>query len=99
MNLKPINNVPYLSLEPIASNMTEVTIKGGLTILFSYATPVACMWENGQGAKDVFITEKKWSATTTRHINKWIDLKSQEKSFLFNKRPQEFFDNLLNEVK
>lgn len=57
-----------MKLNPIASNMTEVEI-GDTTILFSYKTPVACHI-SGQG---YFRTTKKWSVTTSRHINKWLD--------------------------
>ena len=54
-------------LEQLASNMTEVTI-GDKMILFSYRTPVA-YHEVGKG---YFRTNKKWSVTTSKHINKWI---------------------------
>jgi len=58
-----------MKLKPLASNMTEVeTAKA--TILFSYSTPVAACMNDGTG----FIrTSKKWSVTTSRHINKWLD--------------------------
>ncbi len=42
-------------------------IVNGVSILFSYETPVAG-WNN-EGA---FRTEKKYSATTTKHINKYL---------------------------
>jgi hypothetical protein len=58
-----------MTLNPIAPNHTELTINDGTCILFSYKTPVAaCLAEGG------FIrTAKKWSPTTSRHINKWLD--------------------------
>lgn len=56
-----------MKLRQIASNQTEVVI-GKYTVLFSYQTPVAAFCE-GQG----FIrTQKKWSTTTSRHINTWL---------------------------
>lgn len=58
-----------LKLNPIAPNMTELTI-GDKTILFSYKTPVA-FHELGVGYAK---TSKHWSATTSRHINKWLKL-------------------------
>ena len=56
-----------MQLTPIASNMTEVETKDA-RILFSYSTPVAA-YIFGEG----FVkTEKYWSVTTSRHINKWF---------------------------
>lgn len=72
-----------MNLKPLKANMTEVSTDKAV-ILFSYSTPVACCI-NGE---DYYRTSKKWSATTSRHINQWLDgVKAQEK-------PQEFFDNL-----
>ncbi len=78
-----------MNLKPIASNMTEIEV-GNKRVLFSYKTPVAFIDEFGRQ----FITSKKWSATTTRHINKWVN-----RSNTWENKPQEYFDNLLNEVK
>lgn len=73
-----------MKVNNIGSNMTEVDLEGGDSILISYKTPVAADI-NGH----CFKTDRKWSKTTSRHINKWLDgLKAEEK-------PQEFFDNLL----
>lgn len=50
----------------IGSNMTEVDT-GSALILVSYSTPVAASISGS------FIrTAKKYSQTTTRHINKWL---------------------------
>ena len=55
-----------MQLTPIASNMTEVETSEA-RILFSYRTPVAA-YIFGEG----FVkTDKFWSVTTSRHINKW----------------------------
>ena len=57
-----------MQLTPIASNMTEVETSEA-RIFFSYRTPVAA-YVFGEG----FVrTEKWWSVTTSRHINKWLD--------------------------
>ena len=56
-----------MKIKPIASNMTELELND-YTILFSYQTPVA-YHRSGVG---FFRTGKKWSATTSRHINKWL---------------------------
>ena len=81
-----------MNLNPIKANMNEIIV-GEKRILFSYKTPVAVYTNDNT----VHITSKKWSKTTTRHINTWIagfsfDLKVKE-------QPQEWFDALLNEVK
>ena len=56
-------------LTPIASNMTEIETDDA-RILFSYRTPVAA-FVFGEG----FVrTDKYWSVTTSRHINKWISM-------------------------
>jgi len=65
-----------MKLNPIAENQNEVEI-GKITVLFSYKTPVAVMRPipvvDGQTyTYKVFITDKKWSVTTSRHINKWL---------------------------
>ena len=57
-----------MQLTPLASNMTEVETDLG-RVLFSYRTPVAA-YVYGVGYVK---TDKWWSVTTSRHINKWID--------------------------
>ena len=77
-----------MQLTPIASNMTEVETSEA-RILFSYRTPVAA-YVFGDG----FVrTEKWWSVTTSRHINKWIgkDVTTEEVS-------QTYLDNLVQGV-
>ena len=77
-----------MQLTPIASNMTEVETSEA-RILFSYRTPVAA-YVFGEG----FVrTEKWWSVTTSRHINKWIgkDVTTEEVS-------QTYLDNLVQGV-
>lgn len=77
-----------LTVQPIASNMTLLQTESSL-VLFSYATPVAVYDKRNH---DYFKTAKKWSKTTTRHINKWLDgVQAQE-------MPQEFFDEYLGGV-
>ena len=72
-----------MQLTPIASNMTEVETSEA-RILFSYRTPVAA-YVFGEG----FVrTEKWWSVTTSRHINKWLPengtVKEVEQTYLDN---------------
>ena len=57
-----------MKVKQIASNMTELHTDD-VVILFSYETPVAaCVL--GEGFKR---TSTRYSQTTTRHINKWLD--------------------------
>lgn len=78
-----------MNLIPLGNNINEIVI-GNRSVLFSYKTPVALHIE-GMG---YIVTEKYWSKTTSRHINKFLN---GEKPF--KKESQEFFDNLLNEVR
>jgi hypothetical protein len=77
-----------LSVKPLASNMTLLETPKQI-VLFSYATPVASFDKSNYQFNR---TAKKWSKTTTRHINKWID------GVKANELPQEYFDNLLGSV-
>lgn len=56
-----------MQIKPIASNMTELN-SDTANVLFSYSTPVAGS-ADGVG---LFKTEKWFSQTTTRHINKYF---------------------------
>ena len=61
-----------MQLTPLASNMTEVETSEA-RILFSYRTPVAAYIFGKNGFGGGFVrTEKWWSVTTSRHINKWL---------------------------
>lgn len=71
-----------LNISPIGANQTEISFNGA-KVLFSYKTPVAC-WINGQFYK----TNKKWSVTTSKHINKWTHLALEKE--------QSFFDDLVS---
>ena len=75
-----------MQLKPIASNMTQLDLNG-YQILFSYQTHVACLSDNGY-----YRTATKWSSTTTRHINKWLD------GVLAKEQPQSFFDELARQM-
>lgn len=49
-------------------NMTELSLSNGIDVLFSYKTPVAAYVPE----RGYIRTETQYSATTTRHINKWL---------------------------
>lgn len=82
-----------MNLTPIKQNMNEVET-AEYKILFSYKTPVAVILNDGTSFK----TAKKWSQTTTRHINSWFSMQGTDVNQPQDK-PQEYFDNLLNGVK
>ena len=63
-----------MQLTPIASNMTQVDLNG-FQVLFSYRTPVACLSDDNK----YYRTDKFWSVTTSRHINKWLEGGTAEK--------------------
>ena len=48
--------------------MTELHTNSGNIVLFSYETPVAAQCASG------FVrTNQKYSVTTSKHINQWLD--------------------------
>lgn len=80
-----------MKIKPIASNMTELELNN-VRVLFSYQTPVAVIGYHDNGDCFVYKTDKKWSSTTTRHINKYLAHKWAKPM------PQEYFDNLVQGV-
>ena len=56
-----------MKIKPIGPNQTEIHGMG-CEVLFSYETPVALCGPDGTWYR----TEKSWSSTTSKHINKWI---------------------------
>jgi len=58
----------------IGSNMKTTITEKGFPILYSYTTPVA-----GRDEKGEFRTDRFYSVTTSRHINKWFNCDSKNK--------------------
>jgi hypothetical protein len=60
-----------MRIKNIGSNQTSVVSKlpsgGTIEVLFSYETPVAV-----RGPTRTYKTERKWSVTTSKHINKFL---------------------------
>ena len=87
-----------MKLKNIGSNMTEVTYtnegpfsrKQETTVLFSYSTPVAA---HSEQSMSFYKTTKKWSPTTTRHINKWLQAQGGPEVVLV--ADQSWFDTLV----
>ena len=63
------NGSILMQLTPIAANQTQLNLNDGTQVFFSYRTPVAAKLPN----YDYIRTATKWSTTTTRHINKWLE--------------------------
>ena len=75
-----------MKLRKIANNQTVIET-AFYEILVSYETPVACYSrETGTYHR----TEQKWSATTSKHINAWLNGAGAME------QKQKFFDELLN---
>ena len=74
-----------MKLTPIAANQTEVSFTNGTQVFFSYKTPVAAYLPE----KGYVRTEKFWSVTTSRHINKWVNGTNA------TELPQEVFNELV----
>ena len=76
-----------MQLRTIGSNMNQLDLNDGTSVLFSYSTPVACLTDNGY-----YRTAKKWSVTTSRHINKWLG------GVLAKEQPQQYFDEIVGRL-
>ena len=57
------------SIIEISANCCELRKANGVRVLFSYDTPVAAFIPS----KGFVRTVEKYSVTTTRHVNAWID--------------------------
>lgn len=76
-----------MKLKNTGTNTSELILANGTTVLFSYSTPVACV----DNQHNCYVTDKKYSKTTTKHINQFIPKAMQET------KPQEFFKKLVGE--
>ena len=64
-----------MKINPIGPNQTEVHTARGAVVFFSYRTPVAARMPDGSFVR----TSRKWSVTTSKHINRWLgDVKATE---------------------
>lgn len=79
-----------MELKQLGSNMTQLNVNG-TEVLFSYETPVAS-YHPATGLKK---TSKKWSVTTSRHINKWIIARGYDPSDV-STASQDYFYGLLS---
>ena len=73
-----------MQIKPNGSNQTLASANG-CTVLYSYETPVV-LEHNG----NYFKTDKKWSVTTSKHINRFLSGCS------FELVPQDHLDNWMS---
>ena len=62
-----------MKIQPYGPNQT-LLLDNGCTVLYSYETPVVLIDNNNHAFK----TEKKWSVTTSKHINKFLRTEGHE---------------------
>lgn len=72
-----------MTLTNIGSNQTEISLANGDRLFFSYSTCVAA-----RVSGKFYRTAQKWSATTSKHVSKWLDGRNAEN------KEQSFFDVL-----
>ena len=77
-----------MKIKQLGSNMLELDINGA-QVFYSYETPVAARTETGE----LLRTSTKYSVTTTRHINKWLQGCEAEKV------PQAVINKLVETVR
>mgnify|MGYP001169452773 CR=1 FL=1 len=58
-----------MQLKRLGSNQTEISLNNGTKVFFSYDKPVAAQLPDYEYVR----TSTKWSVTTSRHINKWLE--------------------------
>ena len=82
-----------MKIKNIASNMTLVNFNDGDEILISYKTPVA-----GRIGGKLVRTNKHWSQTTSKHINKYFrtEYGIDPKVFPIEEFYQDLFDKRLS---
>lgn len=79
-----------MELTPIKSNCTELKLNDYI-VLFSYKTPVA--YQSRKTGR-YFVTDKKWSRTTSKHITQWLRDNGVSELDVINE-PQEVLDSLV----
>lgn len=82
-----------MKLLKIGKNMTELQYMDGVIVLYSYQTPVAAFIPHNKiGFTHFYVTSRKFSRTTSKHIKKWLG------PVIYEEKPQEFFDSLVGEL-
>ena len=77
-----------MKLNVLAVNQTEIEIGQGVSVFFSYNTPVAAFIpDQGYVRSNV-----KWSRTTSKHINNWL------RGYAATEVDQSVLDNLVGGI-
>lgn len=63
-----------MKVTPLGTNKTQVSLADGTEVLFSYQTPVAALIPGRGWVR----TEERYSVTTTKHINAWIQSEAEQ---------------------
>ena len=74
-----------MQLKRLGSNQTQVSLNNGTKVFFSYDTPVAAQLPDYEYVR----TATKWSVTTSKHINKWLE------GVIATEVSQDILDNLV----
>ena len=74
-----------MQLKRLGSNQTQVSLNNGTKVFFSYDTPVAAQLPDYEYVR----TSTKWSVTTSKHINKWLE------GVIATEVSQDILDNLV----
>lgn len=77
-----------MRIQSLAANQTVITLSSGCEVFFSYETPVAAIFDGVS-----YKTDRKYSTTTTRHINAWLG--NSGKNAIV--KPQSYFDLLASD--
>jgi hypothetical protein len=79
----------------ISTNEMEIHV-GGLILFISYKTPVA--WYDTE-SNIMYVTKKKWSKTTTKHLSKFVDrCPIDDEHYLLDNVEQEELDLLYKNI-
>ncbi len=63
-----------MKVQSLGNNKTQVDLADGTSVFFSYKTPVAALVPG----KGWIRTRTRYSVTTTKHINQWIEAPATE---------------------
>lgn len=67
-----------MKLKQLKANVTEVMLKNGVVVLFSYETPVAAMIPTATPGCPVMVrTSTKYSVSITKHIRRGVACTAQ----------------------
>jgi len=65
---------PTMQVQSLGANKTQVDLADGTSVFFSYKTPVAALVPG----KGWIRSSTRYSVTTTKHVNQWIQSTATE---------------------